>query len=136
MLKAHGEGGSTATDEVAPAADAADEAADADEDAEPAMAEDAPLRDGVFYIWLKIKAYVDELGTKRLHAGFYEVDSLSLYPRLVAMAAKGNRVVEIFEGGVPSRKLAEIGSHFGVDTGRDISDEELLAKIVQSARLY
>jgi len=75
------------------------------------------------YIWVKLRAYVDEAGTQRIDKGLYQ--TTEVFPRL-ERAKSG--VCEIFEGDVPTLKLVEIAKSFGVSTDNKDLLKTLLTK--------
>lgn len=72
---------------------------------------ETPKKASAKYIWVKLRAYVDEAGEKRIDKGLYL--TAEVFPRL-ERANLG--VCEIFEGDIPERKLIEIAKAFGVST--------------------
>ena len=79
--------------------------------ADEAVSESKAKKSAVKFYWVKLRAYVDEAGTKRIDKGLYETSES--FPRL----ERANKsVCEIFEGEIPDRKLVEIAKALGVST--------------------
>lgn len=83
----------------------------------------------LYYVWVKVRAYFDDEGQKRINPCFFVTESMQNYPRL--LKAKSN-VVEIFEGEINGMKIAQIARWSGVnpDKYRDASNETLLKVII------
>lgn len=79
-------------------------------------------KSSVFFIWLKSRAYINDRH-QRIDAGLFQVESLDEYPRLKNM---GSVAVEIFEGKIPSMKLAQIAKWSGVNPDKYENNEDLL----------
>lgn len=83
---------------------------------------DAPK--GEVIIWLKSRAYIND--TQRVEAGLYLVDEVpARFKKLQADAC------EVFEGEVPSRKLAHIARWAGMNPD-GVEDEEILEKLLST----
>lgn len=76
-------------------------------------------------VWLKNRAYIDD--KQRVESGVYIVVG-ALPDRLSKLKSDG---LEVFEGEVPSRKLAEIARWAGLNPD-GMDDEEIFEKVVSS----
>lgn len=79
-----------------------------------------PSKDAV-YVWVKDRAYISD--TQRVESGLYLLDEVP------ARFSKMGNSVEVLGAEVSPRKLGEIAKWAGVKDARDVSDEELLAKL-------
>lgn len=79
---------------------------------------------GLKAFWLKCRAYISE--TERINAGLYVVD---VVPERLLKA--DNSVVEIFEGEIPAKRLAEIAKWAGVNPDGQ-KEEEILALVAKT----
>lgn len=128
-------------DEQTKNADPAADEDEADQDDEDTVDEDeaddestsntAPT--GNLFVWLKNKAYVDEAGKQRMQSGLFQMESLDKYPRLKKL---GKDSVEIFEGEIPSMKLAQIAKWSGVNPDKYRKDAELLEVLLAEPTVY
>ena len=84
----------------------------------------APEKSGKSIVWLKIKAYISD--KERLDAGVYKMSSVP--ERLQKLSSN---YCEIFNGGINSRKLAEMAKWAGITHQEDFAnDSELLDRII------
>lgn len=85
---------------------------------------DTPSTKGMSIVWLKTRAYTDE--TFRLDKGVY------VFEEVPARLTKLGKVdAEIFVGSVPSGKLNQIARWCGITNADEMSDEDILAKVIR-----
>lgn len=74
------------------------------------------------YVWVKDRAYISD--TQRVESGLYLIDEIP------ERFSKMGSTVEVLGAEISPRKLGEIAKWAGVKDARDVSDEELLAKLL------
>lgn len=91
------------------------------EETEEKEEEEEQKSDGKVYLWLKTRAYISD--SERIDPGFYCMAQGEMFSRLENAEVT---VCEIFEDKIPSRKLAEIARHCGVNSDNYEKDSDLL----------
>ena len=76
------------------------------------------------YVWVKDRAYIND--TQRVESGLYLLDEVP------ERFSKMRGTVEVLGQEIAPRKLGDIAKWAGAKNDRDISDEELLAKLLSA----